>query len=119
MKLVIYTLFLSILFCSKRDKNTEFNHKNATKRAFFMVKWRHIFKEETKSAEASLENAGFCVVLSDFAENWPVNPINSKLYYYGGNNPIKYVNLDGRVWDTVWGICVTLYDFGKAIYQSC
>ena len=26
---------------------------------------------------------------------------------------------NGRFWDTVWDICVTIYDFGKAIYQSC
>lgn len=26
---------------------------------------------------------------------------------------------DGRFGDTIWDICVTLYDFGKAIYQSC
>lgn len=26
---------------------------------------------------------------------------------------------DGRFWDTVWDICVTIFDFGKAIYKSC
>ena len=25
---------------------------------------------------------------------------------------------DGRFWDTVWDICVTIFDFGKAIYKS-
>jgi len=28
-------LITSILICRKRDENTEFNQKNATKRAFF------------------------------------------------------------------------------------
>ena len=32
---------------------------------------------------------------------------------------MRYVDPDGRFWDTVWDICVTIFDFGKAIYQSC
>ena len=44
---MIYTHFPSIKICRKRDKNTEFNQKNATKRAFFMVKYKYI-KENLK-----------------------------------------------------------------------
>ena len=37
--------FPSILICRKKDKNTKINHKNATKRAFFMVKCKYNFRE--------------------------------------------------------------------------
>jgi len=36
------------------------------------------------------------VVLSDFAENCPLNHINSNLYHYAGNNSVKYVDPDGE-----------------------
>ena len=39
--------FPSIIICRKRDKNTKINHKNATKRALFMVKYKYI-KENLK-----------------------------------------------------------------------
>ena len=77
-------------------KTQRFTIKNATKIAFFIVKYKHNFREGTKSAEDSLETAGFWVILSDFAEKWPVNHINSNLYHYAGNNPVKYTDPDGR-----------------------
>ena len=52
-------LFPSILICRKRDKNTKINHKNSTKRAFFMVKYKYIFREEEKLAETSLKTVDF------------------------------------------------------------
>ena len=36
------------------------------------------------------------MVLSDFAENCPLNHINSNLYHYAGNNSVKYVDPDGE-----------------------
>ena len=40
-------------------KTQRFTIKNATKIAFFIVKYKHNFREGTKSAEDSLETAGF------------------------------------------------------------
>lgn len=37
--------FPSIIIDGKRDENTKICHKNATKRAFFMVKCKYIFRE--------------------------------------------------------------------------
>lgn len=86
----------SIIIDGIRAEISWFYPKFARKKANFRVKWRHISKEGTKSAEDSLETAGFCVVLSDFAEKWPVNHINNNLYHYAGNNPVKYTAPDGR-----------------------
>jgi hypothetical protein len=38
-------LFPSIIIFRKRDENTKICHKNATKSAFFMVKYKYIFRE--------------------------------------------------------------------------
>ena len=52
----------------REPKIRDFTLNLLEKKANFRVKLRHISKEGTKSAEASLKTADFCVVLSDFAE---------------------------------------------------
>ena len=44
--------------------------------------------------------------------------INSNLYHYAGNNPVKYVDLDGNVIETFWDILFTIIDVAIASEKS-
>ena len=54
-----------------------------------------------------MKTADFGQFWAEFAEKTVVSPTNSNLYHYAGNNPVKYVDPDGRADAT------TFYQFAR------